>query len=65
MYVVLCSHLLDQLQRTRSAIEGHQSHKHIHTRHHALTHSYCMGMKACVFEQKRMVKWAGEEAGQG
>lgn len=64
---MLCSSRTFSASSSASASEGHQSHKHIHTWHHTLTHPYaqhCMGMKACVFKQKRMVKWAGEEAGQ-
>lgn len=64
---MLCSSRTFSASSSTSASEGHQSHKHIHTWHHTLTHPYaqhCMGMKACVFKQKRMVKWAGEEAGQ-
>ncbi len=64
---MLCSSRTFLASSSASASEGHQSHKHIHTWHHTLTHpyaQYCMGMKVCVFKQKRMVKWAGEEAGQ-
>lgn len=65
---MLCSSHTFSSNSSASASEGHQSNKHIHMWHHTLSHPYaqhCMGMKACVFEQKRMVKWAGEEAGQG